>query len=419
MKEIKDLVLTKNKLIKQRVASGEGIPSAMFYGKMDSQNVGKPDYVVKSNRDRLESVVIPAGEKWINSEGYNNLWSEIEDLMKRTRNQFERKVNLNQFPDDYYDLINRIRIDITRRRIEQMDFTGLMTVELNNPNFSKAVDLLEFIPFAGAFEEIKGTGDNVPMLEQKTGAKGAVHIYLYGLGHARTLEDELYNLDIFSLEKVNAAVARGHTALRNDLCLGTLVALTNAGAWNAFQTVAATTTGSLDQRYYETIRNAIRQLMGLRDPQTGQEIDTSRMVLVVGSNVIAWDLNRVLSGRVLRGENQIINLEALPIDDVWIYKGDTINVGPRPHAYPGVPDGTAYLLVPGPAGSPIWTLNKRQLTMEIGRGDVLQLARERRAWYFGQGEYQEEFLGSSGDLTLDTSTGYGYVVTIDLPTDET
>ncbi|GAG85556.1 unnamed protein product, partial [marine sediment metagenome] len=181
MNEIKDLVLTKDKLIKRRVASGEGIPSAMFYGKMGLQaDAKKADYVIKTNGERLESIVIPAGEKWANSEGYNILWGEIEDLLSKTRNQYERKVNLNQFPDDYYDLINRIRIDITRRRIEQVDFTGLMTIELNNPNFSKAVDLLEFIPFAGAFEEIKGTGDNVPMLEQKTGAKGAVHIYIYG-----------------------------------------------------------------------------------------------------------------------------------------------------------------------------------------------------------------------------------------------
>lgn len=419
MNELKDTILTKDKLIKRRVANGEGIPSAMFYGKMDSQASAKADYVIKSNGERLESRVIAASEKWENSEGYVRLWGEIEDLLKRVKNQKERRVNLNQFPDDYYDLINRIRIDITRRRIEQMDFTGLMTNELNNPNFSKSVDLLEFIPFAGAFEEIKGTGDNVPMLEQKTGARGSVPIYIYGLGHARTLEDELYNLDIFSLEKVNTAVARAHTAMRNDLCLGTLVALTNAGAWNAFQQVPATTTGSLDRRYYETIRNAIRQLIGLLDCQTNQEIDASRMILIIGSNVIAWDLNRVLSGRILRGENEIINLEALPIDDVWIYKGDTLNVGPRPHSYPGVPAGTAYLIVPGSAGAPIWTLNKRQLTMEIGRGDVLQLARERRAWYFAQGEYQDEFLGSSGDLTIPTGQGYGYCVEIELPTEDT
>ena len=119
MNEIKDLVLTKDKLIKQRVASGEGVPSAMFFGKMGVQlDMKTADYVEKSNGERLESIVIPAGEKWVNSEGYNILWGEIEDFLNKTRNQFERKVNLNQFPDDYYDLINRIRIDITRRRVE-------------------------------------------------------------------------------------------------------------------------------------------------------------------------------------------------------------------------------------------------------------------------------------------------------------
>jgi hypothetical protein len=417
MEEIKNKVLIPETLIKRRVARGDGIPSAIFFGTKDSQNEGKPDFVIRSDGKRLESLVIPAGERWVNSEGYNKLWGEIEDLLKKVKNQFESRSNLNQFPDDYYDLINRIRIDITRRRMEQPDLTGEMTNEVTNPNFSKVVDLTEFIPFAGAFEEIKGTGDNVPMLEQKTGAKGAVHILLYGLGHARTLEDELYNLDIFSLEKVNTAVARAHTALRNDLCIGTLVALSLAGGWNASQQVGPSGTGTVEEQVYTTLNNAIYALGALLDPQTGQEIDTSRMILVVGSNAAARVVNRVINGRVLRGQNKIINLEPLEIDEIWNYKGDTITVGPKVHSYPGVPAQTAYLFVPGPAGAPIWTLNKRQLTMEMGRGDVLQLARERRAWYFGQGEYQDEFLGSSGALGLPD--GYGFCVEISIPSDET
>jgi hypothetical protein len=418
MEEIKNLILTEEKLIERRVNRAEGIPSAMFYGKMEAQESGSPDYVVNSKGERLESTVVAAGGRWVNSEGYSRLWGEIEDLLKKVKNQFERKVNINQFPDDYYDLIDRIRIDITRRRIEQMDMTGEMTNEITNPNFSKSVDLTEFIPFAGAFEEIKGTGDNVPMLQQKTGAKGSVGILLYGLGHARILEDELYNLDIYSLEKVNAAVARGHTALRNDLCLGTLVRLSNTNAWDPSQQVIASTVGTLEERVYTTINNAIYLLGSLLDPQTDQEINTPRIVLIVGTNAAARAINRSINGR-LRDGDKIINLDPLEIDEVWNYKGDVINVGPKSHVYPGVPRDRAYLIVPGPAGSPIWTLNKRQLTMEIGRGDVLQLARERRAWYFGQGNYMEEFLGSSGDYSATLGAGYGFCVEIILPEAET
>ncbi len=101
---------------------------------------------------------------------------------------------------------------------------------------------------------------------------------------------------------------------------------------------------------------------------------------------------------------------------MWLYKGDVIDVGPKRTEYEGVPDGTAYLFVPGPAGAPTWTLNKRQLTQEVGRGDVLTLSREQRAWYFGQAVYREEFLGSSSD-TAGLGDGYGYVVEITLPTE--
>jgi len=336
----------------------------------------------------------------------------------------KRLVNINQFPDAYYDLIQKVRQDITRRRIEAMDFTSEFTIEKTNPNYSKSIDLTEFLPFAGVFEDIKGTGDNVPMLEQKTGAIGAVSVKLKGLGHARSLEDELYNLDIYSMQKVNEAVDRAHTGVRNHICFNPLIALTADGGWNASQIVAADVTGQIvaadttgatyDVRLYLTVRNALRLLYGLVDAQTGQEIDAPRVVLMVRGNVIEWDLQRVINGQLEKFGTPVENRAGLAINEIWKYKGDTITVGPKPTVYPGVPVNTAYLFVTGPDGAPSWTLNKRQLTMEIGRGDVLQLARERRAWYFGQAEYREEFLGSSSD-TLGLADGIGYVVTINLP----
>jgi len=415
MGDNKILVMTKEEMVKQRINNKTGIKSGLYFGDKDYQS-SNTEPVVKSNGDRMESTVIGSTPLWEGSEGYSRLWNQIEDAMRRVKNKLDRKVNINQFPDDYYDLIDLMRIDITRRRIQEEDYTPLFTREVTNPNFSKAVSLLEFLPFAGVFEEIKVTGDNVPMLQQKTGAKGSVDIELYGLGHARSLEDELYNLDIYSIEKVNTAVARAHTARRNNICFNPLIALTNSGGWHASQTVPAdTTTGATyDVKLYLTIRNAIRTLMGLLDPQTQQEINVPRMVLLVRNNVIQWDLSRVLGGQLQRFGQPVENREALAINEVWRYIGDTIDVGPKRWVFPGVPENTAYLFVPGPAGAPNWTLSKRQLTQEVGRGDVLTLARERRAWYFGQGEYREEFLGSSS-ATLGLGSGYGYVVTIDLP----
>jgi hypothetical protein len=415
MKDALALAMNKEKFVERRIKNGVGITSGMYYGTMESQKK-TTDMVKNSKGEKLESMIIASSNKWVDTVPYVECWNKIENLLKKVKNQYERKVNINQFPDDYYDLIDAIRMDITRRRVQEMDFTSEMTKEITNPNFSQSIDLLEFIPFAGVFEEIKGTNDNVPMLEQKTGSRGSVPVTLYGLGHARTLEDELYNLNIYSLQKVNDAVARAHTGLRNNLCLGPLIALSAAAGWNASQQVAADTSGATyDVRLYLTMRNAIRTLFGLLDPQTRQEIDASSVVLLVRNQVIQWDLSRILQGQLQKFGTPVENRESLPINQVWMYKGDIVDVGPKRTTYAGVPADTAYLFVPGPAGSPSWTLNKRQLTQEVGRGDVLQLARERRAWYFGQAQYREEFLGSSS-ATLGLANGFGWVVEISLPT---
>lgn len=405
-------MLTKDKLVERRVKRNFGIHSGLYFGKKNIQ-YKQTDPVIKSNGELMSSIISAVEKGWENSDGYAKLWNQIDDKLSVLKRQ-----NLNQFPDDYYDLINKMRMDITRRRIEEMDFTTEFTQEITNPAFSKSIDLLEFIPFAGVFEEIKGTGDHVPMMEQKTGAEGSVGISLYGLGHSRSLEDELYNLDIFSLQKINAAVTRAHTAKRNDLCFGPMIALSNAGGWHASQQVAAVNAAgaTYDVNLYLTLRKALKQLYGLLDPQTRQEISAPRVVLLVRNNVIQWDVQRVINGQLEEMGNRVENRSSLAIDEVWTYKGDTITVGPKPTAYSGVPVGTAYLFVPGPAGAPIWTLSKRQLTSEVGRGDVLTLSREQRAWYFGQGEYQDEFLGSSELSSL--GSGFGYVVEIELPSDE-
>ena len=70
-----------------------------------------------------------------------------------------------------------------------------------------------------------------------------------------------------------------------------------------------------------------------------------------------------------------------------------------------------------PTPDEIQALVKRQLTSEVGRGDVLHLAREARAWYFGQTAYATEHFGNTGGLT--GTDDYGYCVEIALPEEET
>ena len=314
-------------------------------------------------------------------------------------------------------MIDALRIDITRRRAEEMDYTSEFTREIVNPGFSKSISLDEFLPYAGVFREITGANNTVPMIEQKTGVTGSVIQKLYALGHARTLEDELYNTDIYSMEKVQRAVTRAHTGLRNDLTLGVLVALTAAAGFDSSQQQAAdATSGATDEELmYNTINKAIEKLTKLKDPQTEQEIDVPRMVIACRPGDVRR-INRAINGQLnVGGKGKPSNFAALSeISEIWPYRGDTMYIGKQKVTYSGIASNKAYLFVPGAAGAPAWTLTKRGLTQEVGRGSVLQLSREERAWYFGQTSYIEEFLGSSS-TTLGLATGYGWVVEITLP----
>jgi hypothetical protein len=416
-------ILTQEKLYARRLANNFGIQTGLFYGKGEDQIDGNSP-VLDKNGKPYQAKVYSSGGKWVGSENYAKHLSMMEEKLKIVQNQIDRRVNLNQFPTDYYDLINMMEIDLTRRRIEAMDYTTEITQEKVNTNYSRAISIKEILPFAGAFEPMKGSGDNMPMIEHKTGAKGTIEMVLYALGDARSFEDELYNLDIYSIEKVLAAVNRAHIGLRNHLCLGPMPLLSAQpapGGWHASQLVAADVTGgTYEERLYLTLRNALRRLLGLLDEQTGQEITASRVVLLVRNQVIQFDLDRILRGQLAGFGATVTNRQPLAINEVWLYKGDRIVVGPRTHTYLGVQENHAYMFVPGPANAPYYTAIKRQLTMEVGRGDVLQLAHERRAWYFVQQHYNLEWFGSSHpDAPSPYSDGgYGYVVAIELPTFE-
>lgn len=381
--------LTKTELVKRRL--NKRIRGGIYFDNVKSGALGEP---VK------ETDVIVTSEAWEGSEGYSKVWNKIDEL----RNKIRR--NAANLPADYYTLVDLMRIDITRRRVEEQDYTDVITTEVVNPAFSRSVRLDEFLPYAGVFEKIDGAGETVPLIQAKTGVTGSVDIDLYGLGFTRTLEDELYNLTIYDLEKVNAAVARAHTARRNQQTIGTIVGAT----YDASQQVSADTTGSTpDEKLYNTLSNAIDTLQGLKDPMSGQLITVNQATLLVNP-VDARRCQRVIAGNVALKQVGTIFSPLSEITEMIEYAGDTIYVGAKKYTFNGVPSGKAYLFVPGTA----YVLTKRALTQEVGRGDVLQLAREARAWYFAQGEYFTDFLGSSAPgTTLDA--GYGWIVEITLP----
>jgi hypothetical protein len=396
-------------VVERNLARGGRFSSGLFADDVKKDSLGEaidPRY--------NSSVIVKAGSpKWEQSPKFDEFMSDLAKKRNAVKNALTAQgkganFNAAQFPSDYYSFVNLLRLDITRRRIEAADMTNLVAQETTRLDASKSILFDEFLPFVGAFEEFKGRGDKVPMMQHKTGKEGSALVKLYGLGDVRTLEDELFDSDIYSLSKVADAFVRAFVALRNDLTIGKIVGYT----YPANQSQVADTTGATyDEKLYLTINNAIELLRGLIDPTTLLPIDASRMTLMC-AYADERKINRVINGQLDNSKGKAINLQPLTeVTEIWPYKGDTITVGDRKYSYAGVTKGTAFLFVPGSYGAPNYVVTKRPLTYETGRGDLFSAARDGQIAYFGQAQYSDEFFGEAAGLV----SGSGYVVKITLP----
>jgi hypothetical protein len=157
------------------------------------------------------------------------------------------------------------------------------------------------------------------------------------------------------------------------------------------------------------------------DNITSRSISTAPGIVCLCNSQDSWDIMRVING-ALGGDGGAArgyNRAALPINQMIEYDQgatDGFTYGKTTLSFPGVTAGHAYLLVPNYG----YVLNKRGLTLETGVGSVLQLSQEDRAWYSVQTDFLRDLLGSSySSPPSGHGSGYGAIVKIILPTDET
>ena len=170
---------------------------------------------------------------------------------------------------------------------------------------------------------------------------------------------------------------------------------------------------------YNTIRKGIKKLRGLKDPQTGRKI-VAGQISILDNSVNTWDLQRVIGGQLTTGgANGTLttqNLQALPIQNIIEYDQgitDGKTYGKDTLDFPGVTAGKCYLFVPLEYA---FVVNKRPLTLETGKGSVLELSTEERAWYRVYAPYLKDFLGSSYAGTA-LGASFGAILEVTLPTD--
>jgi len=341
-----------------------------------------------------------------NSELYAAVWNRLSDYRTRLVK------NAAMLPDDWATMTDLVRIDISRRRVQEPDYTDMVGIEIQKPEAGPSVTLDEFLEWAGVFEDVGGNNDPLPLMEHKSGATGTLTFDLKGLADKTSLKEILFS-SLYDLERRNRAVVRAFVGLRNDRnVLGQMVAKTTATGWNAGQQQAADATAGAtkEELLYNTLVAALKLLYTLKDGQTLQTINTPEVFLAIPKGT-EWAFMRAIGGQLNQGgKGKVGNFEALTqIGAIIPYRGDTIYWNKKTVSYPGVASGKAYLFVPRVAN---YTVVKRGLTTVVGQGDVTKLEQNATAWYFADKAYDAEFFGGSAGGTA----GHGFCVEISLPT---
>lgn len=410
-------IINAQNMKKQRVDEKFTSRAVLFRGNKD-ENL---DSLIPNIRDQW--LVEMGSLNWEDSKAKNELWygeDGIAVLQKKLKEQRNTAQNAAQAPsqDVLEALLGKIFLDITRRIQDGFDLTSLIATEITNLNFGRTVNLREIYDYIGYFADIELTGDSVKLIQPATGTTDTVDMQARGVGWAQSLEDLLYN-DLFTLEKVLRAASQAYIDMRNSRTAGIIINAT----YVASQLQAADATGSTyDTKMYNTFRKAIKKIRGLKDYRGDQLPITIPSLSVLCNSYDTWSISRAIMGQLTAGggagsgDLYSVNLTGLPIDNIIEYdRGmtDGKTWGKKTLSFPGVTAGTCFLFVPREY---FWVLNKRPLTMETGRGSVLTLSQEERAWYNIQTEFYKIFLGSSYPGTA-LGASFGAVIKITLPTD--
>ena len=374
------------------------------------QGGAKQNLAAKAPLTIGKSMIVPmTNANYVESEGYARLWTEIEDLSK--------KLNAAQVPAQSVieALLGKLFIDVTRRAQEAGDLTSLFATEITDLDADQTMTASYFRKYIGVMGEVTGSNDSVNLIEQKTGDTDTFSLAIYALGWKDSLQNMLFNR-LHDMQKVNQAAVDADTDRRNAATIGQIVGATFVATQK--QAADATSGATFDVKTYNTLRKAIKKLMGLKDPKTNRIIMTPTISILCNS-VNTWDLERVVNGQLTTGgANGTLtsqNLQALPVANIIEYNQGITNgftYGKDTVAFPGVTAGKCYVFVPREL---FWIVNKRPLTLETGMGSVLQLSTEERAWYRVFGSFIEEFLGSS--FAGASGTGKGAIIEVTLPAD--
>jgi len=300
----------------------------------------------------------------------------------------------NTLPEDWQSMWDAMRIDISIRKSARATVRENFYNVVNMPNSDKVVKVDEFYPYAVTFEENNGEGQAVNQGETRLGQSETIEHIIYAAGWTWTLLNELFNKSM-DPQKLSDSVLLAYNAKRDDISMSPILNYSYSGVQ---QTAAATLTGAERQQLlYLTLENAIDDLSNRDDPILDREIDPMG-AYILAHPYDARHIARVAMGLPSTNERRYEGISE--IAGVVSYDTEIIRGRVKDTTYTGVTKGKAYLVKPNRY------MNvgiKRGLTLETDMTpDVSTLAREKRAWYFVEGQQTTGIQYFIQEITLPT-----------------
>jgi hypothetical protein len=351
--------------------------------------------------------IVITTKRWQDSDKRGTILTQIHNL----KQQLNTQRNAGQGPDPAISaqLMGMYFIDLVRLSDEMPDYTGVLTQIIDRPDMPKDVNLRDFLPYTGKERVIGGSNDSVPLIEEHTAQLIPIALELRAFGHKNSLFDVLFN-PFWDTERLMKTAATIRVDSRNDDVIGTIV----RAAYNAGHSQAADTTGATyDLKVYNTVLSAIKKVNDLLHPlfKTRTIGSMNPKIYLLCNPSDQWSLQRVVSGGLVGASGVAQIVSALPLTGIIPYSGgiqDGLPWGKETLSYPGIDKGVFYLAAVTRFGG--ITLIKRDLTLETGIGEVLQLSREERAWYRVGKVFMDWLIGKT-----ENSKDYGAVIKGTLP----
>lgn len=316
--------------------------------------------------------------------GFDFVFPNRGSVIDRIRKgQFSAAAGGNSLNDNWQDLMDVMRMDITIRKEANPTIRQFIYNVVQMPNSTKDVRIQEFFPHVFPFEENNGEGQDVTLGQLLHGQYDTVPHKIYATGLVWTLLKELFDNPIATeMSRIMDGVTLGMNAKKDDTAIKPILEYAYGAAGTAKHTAASTEGDNRQEKLLNTIMNAVDALAKRTDPVTKRKINASNLVILCSEHD-ARHINHVIGGLPNDRNRSYPSISA--VSRIVAYDGEVMNGPNKTYTYAGVTDGEAYIIKPNRYMS---IGVKRELTAEIDmQPDVLTLAREQRAWYYVEALY--------------------------------